>query len=173
MFYLVSSKFFLYLCNGYLRNPKYFIYIKTIKKMKMRSLLLFFACIFATSASAQSAFLGEWITIDDETGKQKSVVKIYQADNGLYYGQIVHLFGNSKSLCVECSGEDYNQPILGLIIVRDMQSKNGELRGGKVLDPNNGKFYYGKMYLKDGKLILRGSLDKAGLLGRSQTWIRK
>jgi uncharacterized protein (DUF2147 family) len=80
---------------------------------------------------------------------------------------------SSKSLCVECSGEDYNQLILGLTVVRDMQSKNGELRGGKVLDPNNGKFYYGKMYLKDGKLILRGSLDKAGLLGRSQTWIRK
>ena len=28
-------------------------------------------------------------------------------------------------------------------------------------------------YLKDGKLVLRGSLDKRGFLGRNQTWIRK
>ena len=44
------------------------------------------------------------------------------------------------------------------------------------IDPamaDNGKFYYAKVYLKDGKLILRGSLDKAGILGRSQTWLRK
>jgi uncharacterized protein (DUF2147 family) len=54
-----------------------------------------------------------------------------------------------------------------------MQLVDGELRGGKVLDPENGKFYYAKIYLENGKLILRGSLDKRGLLGRSQTWIRK
>ena len=28
-------------------------------------------------------------------------------------------------------------------------------------------------YLKDGKLILRGSIDKRGFIGRNQTWIRK
>ena len=38
---------------------------------------------------------------------------------------------------------------------------------------DNGKLYYAKIYLKDGKLILRGSLDRAGILGRSRTWIRK
>jgi uncharacterized protein (DUF2147 family) len=62
---------------------------------------------------------------------------------------------------------------VGLTIIRDMQLEKGELRGGKVLDPDKGKFYYAKVYIKDGKLILRGSLDKAGLLGRSQTWLPK
>ena len=32
----------------------------------MRSLFLLIACMFAAIASAQSAFLGEWVTIDDE-----------------------------------------------------------------------------------------------------------
>jgi uncharacterized protein (DUF2147 family) len=62
---------------------------------------------------------------------------------------------------------------VGLTIVRDMQLVEGELRGGKVLDPENDKLYYAKIYLDKGNLILRGSLDKRGLLGRSQTWIRK
>ena len=91
----------------------------------------------------------------------------------MYYGQIVTLFEDSNALCTECKDADYNQPIVGLTIVRDMQLVDGELRGGKVLDPENGKFYYAKIYLENGKLILRGSLDKRGLIGRSQTWIRK
>ena len=139
----------------------------------MRNLFLMAALLMAALVSAQVPFVGEWITIDDESGEQKSVVNIYKADNGMYYGQIVTLFEDSDALCTECKDADYNQPIVGLTIIRDMQLKDGELRGGKVLDPDNGKFYYAKMYLKDGKLILRGSLDKAGVLGRSQTWLPK
>jgi uncharacterized protein (DUF2147 family) len=131
-------------------------------------MLLICGCMFG-----QSQFLGEWVTIDDATNEQKSVVNIYKDTNGKYYGKIVRLFENPDAICVECEGADHNQPIVGLVIIRDMQFKDGELRSGRVLDPDNGKLYYAKIYLKDGKLILRGSLDKAGILGRSQTWIRK
>ena len=119
--------------------------------------------------------VGKWKTVDDKTGDNFSIVEIYKGSNGLYYGKITQLLaGSPDDLCTECTGADHNQPIVGLTIVRDMQLKSGELRGGKVLDPDNGKFYYAKIYLEDdSKLILRGSLDKAGLLGRSQTWIRK
>ena len=139
----------------------------------MKTVFLSLALIMAAVVSAQVPFLGEWITIDDESGEKKSVVNIYKADNGMYYGQIVTLFENPDALCTECKDADYNQPIVGLTIVRDMHLVEGELRGGKVLDPAKGKLYYAKIYLEDGKLILRGSLDKRGLLGRSQTWIRK
>jgi uncharacterized protein (DUF2147 family) len=139
----------------------------------MKTVFLSLALMVATVVSAQVPFLGEWVTIDDASGEKKSVVNIYQADNGMYYGQIVTLFEDSDALCTECKDADYNQPIVGLTIVRDMQLVEGELRGGKVLDPENGKLYYAKIYLDKGNLILRGSLDKRGLLGRSQTWIRK
>ena len=138
---------------------------------------LFFAVtlFFSVTLFAQNPLLGEWITVDDATGEQKSIVRIYQADNGKYYGTIIQLLeeNGETAVCTECTGEDNNKPIVGLTIIRDMQLKDNELRGGKVLDPDNGKFYYAKVYLKDGKLILRGSLDKAGLLGRSQTWLPK
>ena len=139
----------------------------------MKKVFLSLMLMVATLISAQVPFLGEWVTIDDASGEKKSVVNIYQADNGMYYGQIVTLFEDPDALCTECKDADYNQPIVGLTIVRDMQLVEGELRGGKVLDPENGKLYYAKIYLDKGNLILRGSLDKRGLLGRSQTWIRK
>ena len=131
--------------------------------------------LMSTNLLAQTSILGEWITVNDKTGEKKSVVSIYQAENGKYYGKIIDLLtGSGDEVCTACVGEDQNKPIIGLVIVRDMQLKDGELRGGKVLDPDNGKFYYAKIYLdKDGTLVLRGSLDKAGLLGRSQTWLRK
>ena len=139
--------------------------------------ILFFAVtlLFSVTLFAHNPLLGEWITVDDATGEQKSIVRIYQADNGKYYGTIIQLLeeNGETAVCTECTGEDHNKPIAGLTIIRDMQLKDNELRGGKVLDPDNGKFYYAKVYLKDGKLILRGSLDKAGLLGRSQTWLPK
>lgn len=140
-----------------------------------RNAFLLVALFFAATIFGQTPILGDWITIDDKTGEQKSVVTIYQAENGKYYGKIVELFepNADTAICEECTGADHNQPIVGLTIIRDMQLVDGELRNGKVLDPDNGKFYYAKVYLKDGKLILRGSLDKAGLLGRSQTWLRK
>ena len=139
--------------------------------------ILFFAVtlLFSVTLFAQNPLLGEWITVDDATGEQKSIVRIYQADNGKYYGTIIQLLeeNGETAVCTECTGEDHNKPIVGLTIIRDMQLKDNELRGGKVLHPDNGKFYYAKVYLKDGKLILRGSLDKAGLLGRSQIWLPK
>lgn len=121
---------------------------------------------------AQTSIVGNWITVDDKTGQNFSIVQIYQAEDGLYYGKVAKiLMGPEDVVCTKCEGEDKNQPILDLVIIRGMHMEKGELRGGRVLDPNNGKFYYGKIYLKGDKLVLRGSLDKAGILGRDQTWL--
>lgn len=121
---------------------------------------------------AQTSIVGDWKTVDDKTGDNLSIVTIYQGNDGLYYGKIAKiLVGAEDVVCTKCVDEDKDQPIQGLVIIRGMKMVKGELRGGKVLDPNDGKFYYGKIYLKDGKLVLRGSLDKAGLFGRNQTWL--
>lgn len=116
--------------------------------------------------------VGDWKTVDDKRGESFSIVHIYKATDGLYYGKIAKmLVGPAGLKCEACVGEDHNKPIEGLVIIRGMHEENGELRGGSVLDPESGKFYYGKIYLKDGKLVLRGSLDKHGFFGRNQTWI--
>ena len=146
-----------------------------MKKIARKALLIGAMLMSAMVGRAQVAdILGDWYTIDDKTGETMSVVHLYQSPNGKYYGRIDQiLVGDDKELCKQCTGEDANKPILGLVIIREFVEKDGKLVGGRVLDPNNGKWYYGKIYLKDGNLILRGSLDKAGVLGRSQTWKRK
>lgn len=117
---------------------------------------------------------GKWKTIDDNDGSEKSVVHIFKATNGKYYGKIEHLFKNPDKLCTECEGELNNKPILGMLVINNMVEKDGSLTGGTILDPNNGKVYkcnitYDK---QTGNLNVRGSLDKRGLIGRTQTWIK-
>lgn len=142
--------------------------------MKNRILFALLALVMSVGANAQlSAILGDWTTVDDKTGEKRSVVTIYKGSDGLYYGKISKMLVGPKGLkCEACKDEYHNAPLEGLVIIRGMKVENGELVGGKVLDPESGKFYYGKIYAKDGKLVLRGSLDKRGFLGRNQTWVR-
>lgn len=137
----------------------------------------FFIALFMAAGMSLSAqinqILGDWKTVDDKTGEERSIVTIYRGTDGLYYGKIAKLLIEVPvDVCTPCKDEDHNAPLEGLVIIRGMQEKDGELQGGKVLDPESGKFYYGKIFLKDGKLVLRGSLDKRGFLGRNQTWLR-
>ena len=141
---------------------------------KLSIILLFFvSCLSATAQVHQ--ILGNWKTIDDKTGEPQSIVHIYKGSDGLYYGKIIELLVDTQgyeALCVACEGEDHNKPVVGMVIIRGMHEEDGCLKGGKVLDPDNGKFYYGKIYLENGNLVLRGSLDKRGFIGRNQTWLR-
>ena len=142
----------------------------------MKKVLGMLLLLVAVSVNAQiDAILGDWKTVDDKTGDNFSIVHIYKATDGLYYGRIAKmLVGDPDLKCVACEGSDHNRPLEGLVIIRGMKynADKNQLEGGKVLEPATGKFYYGKIYPKDGKLVLRGSLDKLGVLGRSQTWIR-
>lgn len=141
----------------------------------MRKIGIILLLLATLSVNAQiSGILGDWKTVDDKTGERRSVVTIYKGTDGLYYGKIskMLMYTDLDLKCDQCKDEDHNAPIVGLVIIRGMHAEDGELVGGKVLDPESGKFYYGKIYLKNGKLVLRGSLDKRGFLGRNQTWER-
>ena len=142
----------------------------------MKRIFLIAALIMLTVAGkAQvSQILGDWKTVDDKTGEKRSIVTIYKGSDGLYYGKVSKLlmYQELHPKCEACQGEDKNAPVEGLVIIRGMKAEDGQLVGGKVLDPESGKFYYGKIYLKGGNLVLRGSLDKRGFLGRNQTWVK-
>ena len=148
------------------------------KSQQMKRTLFFFVLLaLNVSLFAQvSLILGDWKTVDDKTGDNFSVVTIYKGADGIFYGKVSKMLVGPKNLKSEARiGEDHNAPLEGLVIIRGMSydKEKNQLVGGKVLDPESGKFYYGKIYPKDGKLVLRGSLDKRGLLGRNQTWIRR
>ena len=136
-----------------------------IMKKYFLLLVLAFSSMFA---SAQiDKIVGEWYTVDDETGAVKALVNIYQGDNGLYYGQIVKAFKDGQ--------ENPNSPNKGLVIVKDMEGKDGMLVNGTIFEPESKKTYYAKISYnaENNTITLRGSLDKRGWVGRSQTWIKE
>ena len=140
----------------------------------MKTWILIILTLTAVCASAQvNGIVGNWNTVDDKTGEKRAIVTIYQSADGLYYGKITKLLiDQPDARCIACEGEDYNKPVEGLVIIRGMKAEGEMLVGGQVLDPESGKFYYGKISLKNGQLVLRGSLDKRGFLGRNQIWVK-
>ena len=135
----------------------------------MKKCLLLLALVFSSMfASAQiDKIVGEWYTVDDETGAVKALVDIYKGDNGLYYGKIIKVFKNGQ--------ENPNSDRKGLVIVKDMKAEDGMLKGGTIYEPESGKTYYAKISYNeaDNTITLRGSLDRRGWVGRSQTWIKE
>jgi uncharacterized protein (DUF2147 family) len=132
--------------------------------------------LFSNYVGAQaSAILGEWKTVDDKSGEVRALVRIYQdSTDGLYYGKIEKMYKYADVVCDKCEGENKNKPVLGMVIIAGMKADGKSLKGGTVLDPENGKKYYASINIdkKSGKLVLRGSLDKRGFFGRNQYWTK-
>lgn len=118
------------------------------------------------------SILGKWRTVDDDTGEEKSLVEIYQ-QNGKYYGKIIEIFDpNKRDLpCIYCHGEDYNKPILGMNIIKNMKKDGSVYNGGTITDPQNGKTYRCRLKL-EGKdtLQVRGYI---AFFYSTQYWIRE
>lgn len=137
--------------------------------------LLISIAVFSFGLSAQdtSTPIGEWQTIDDETGKAQSIISIYEQD-GKYFGRISDILTDKKdALCTECSGKLKNQPILGMVIVRDLEKDGAEWNGGTIFDPKKGSEYRLVIWYEEDAdtLFVRGK-HWTGLY-RTQTWKRK
>ncbi len=133
----------------------------------------------ATVAWAQTGGgspVGKWKTIDDATGKPKSIVRIWEKD-GEMMGVIDELIREPgeelNPACTECEGERKGQPIKGMNILWGLRQDGTEWSGGKILDPANGKTYKCYIEVVDGgrRLKVRGFVGFA-LLGRTQYWQR-
>lgn len=138
----------------------------------MKRLILLLITCFAFDAAHSQTVIGTWKTKDDDTGEEKSHVELYEAD-GKMYGKIVKLLKErSDRLCDKCPGDRYNQPVLNMIILVNMVQKDGLWQSGDILDPEKGKWYKCKVWLKEGDantLVVRGYL---GPFYRTQYWSR-
>ena len=133
--------------------------------------------LLAVSMSAMAAdATGRWKTIDDETGKVKSIVEIYKTNNGTLAGKVVELVNSEKgpnAVCDKCSGANKNKPIKGMVILWNLKAQDAtHWTGGTVLDPAKGKTYKSKIELQAGgnKLDMDGCIS---FICRTQTWVRE
>ncbi len=117
--------------------------------------------------------VGKWKTIDDETGKEKSIVEIYK-ENGKVYGKIVDLLESSEeeALCTTCEGADHNKPIKGLVIIKDLKKDDDEYEGGTIFDPENGKTYNTKIWVDEDNNDLLNVRGYIAFFFRTQQWVR-
>jgi len=117
--------------------------------------------------------LGLWVTIDDETGKAKSLIEISYNENQLK-GVIKEIFLLSNQgpdrVCKKCDGERKGQKIVGMKILWGFKQGLDQWADGRILDPGNGQIYPGILRLNDeDELKVRGFW---GPFFRTQIWKR-
>lgn len=135
------------------------------------ALSLVFSFFFVSAFAQRTSPVGKWKTVDDNSGKTKSVVEIYEK-GGKLFGKVLELFDPEKPnpVCEECASDDprHMKPIVGLEIIRNMEQDGKEWEDGDILDPENGKVYRCKLWVEEGKLMVRGYI---AFLYRTQTWL--
>ncbi len=131
-------------------------------------------------AHAAMPFVGTYQTIDDETNKPKSIVQIYQYQDGDdtdIGGRIIALYDTDGNISETLSNPTRiaeNVPgkpkMVGMDIIWDMEwdDDDHEYSDGKIMDPKSGKVYSSVIWQeKPNVLNVRG---KIGPFGRTQHW---
>jgi len=146
--------------------------------LRHAALVLALALASGLAAAQAASPAGLWKTVDDNTKREKSLVRIVES-GGVYTGKVEKIIDPDSpkdAVCKDCTDDRKDQPVLGMTIIRNMKPSAGDknvFEGGDVLDPNNGKVYSAKLTLVDGgkKLDVRGYIGMP-MLGRTQTWQR-
>lgn len=137
----------------------------------MMKLFLSVLFVFLGSIVMAQDITGLWTTYKD--GVAQSEVAIYE-ENGLYYGKIVKMINppDQKAVCKKCKGELKNTPLVGLVIIKEMDKVGKMYSRGTILNPNNGKTYSCHLTIHEEDpdiLIVKGSM---GPFSQTQKWKR-
>src|SRR5262245_28155775 len=132
----------------------------------------------AVPSSNLSTPVGRWRTVDDRTGKVRSIVDIWEED-GTLYGKIERLidpdpkeFPNPQ--CIQCIGDMKNKPVIGMRILWDLKKDGDQWSGGRVLDPESGRSYRCIIAIQEsGKILKVRGFIGISIFGRTQYWMRE
>ncbi len=138
------------------------------------SMILF---VSAPVSNVNKSVTGNWKTIDDETGKAKSIVNIYIKSDGKLYGKIIKLFKapdeDQDPICDKCTDYRKNKKIIGMEIITGLEKDGNEwYADDAILDPENGKIYDCKIWVDEDNPDLLQVRGYIGWFFRTQTWKR-
>ena len=149
--------------------------------MKLSIKIIGLSFLFISTLALAASPDGLWKSIDDKTGKPRSLIRISE-NNGVYSGVVekgLMPTDTGEKVCDKCTDDRKDQKIIGMTIIKGIKEKDGsgpirEYQGGEILDPDNGKIYKCKLKLNEtgDKLEVRGFIG-VSLFGRSQTWMRE
>lgn len=144
-------------------HPTEIIMRKTIAPLVILTIL----AIFSPSLFAADAVEGEWLK-DDQSAR----IKLKVTRKGELMGVIAYVKDPKRT-------HDTNNPdaskhkrkLLGLVIVRGFSKDGAKWSGGTVYDSKSGKTYKGKIWMDDGKLMMRGYVG-VSLIGTTASWTK-
>ncbi len=142
----------------------------------MRKMLVVAALLAVVPAIgfAQNSPVGRWKTIDDETGKVKSIVEITQTGKGTLQGKVVEILHSERGpnpKCDDCKGANKGKPVKGMTILWGLRESGGSWSGGTILDPANGKTYKAKAKMSGANKL--GVSGCVAFICREQNWVRE
>ncbi|SFU39425.1 Uncharacterized conserved protein, DUF2147 family [Pustulibacterium marinum] len=117
--------------------------------------------------------VGKWKMIDDENGKARSIVQIYEKD-GKIFGKVLELLDPKKkdAVCKECDDYRKDKKVEGMVVIEDMQKEGSTYKDGQILNPDSGKFYRCKIWLDEDNSELLHVRGYLAFFYRTQTWHR-
>ena len=139
-------------------------------------LVLLFVAVMSLNLSIAQSVTGKWKTIDDESGKVKSIVELTIKD-GKLYGKILKLFKapseDQDPICDVCPGVRKGKKVIGMTIVTALEKDGNEWEGDDaILDPENGKLYDCKIWVDEDNSNILNVRGYIGFFFRTQTWHR-
>ena len=150
----------------------------------MKKIVLIFMLSSTLAFAGVEKVVGKWITEKSENGNQ-IIVEIYQTQDKKYNGKIIELtkpvytegeYKGKEKMDLENPDEKLkNRTLRGIDFVSgfDYSEKEDKFENGKIYNPINGKTYNSYMKLQsEDKLLVKGSIDKKGLIGKKQIWTK-
>lgn len=140
----------------------------------MSKVLKVLLCVLSPIMMHAQSVEGKWQTVDDRNGNVKAIVQLYKKD-GAIYGKILKILeeGKQGAVCEKCEGDLKGKPIEGMEIITSFKEDNdGEYKGKRLFDPEQGMTFRGKLWLdpdNPNQLKVRGYL---AFIYRTQTWLR-
>jgi hypothetical protein len=103
------------------------------------SVILLASAFFTMSAQAgPDSPVGAWRTIDDKTGKERSVIRISES-GGVLEGKVEEIFAqpgdDPKHLCKACEGERKGKPVIGMTILWGLKKEGNGYTAEKSSTP--------------------------------------
>lgn len=140
----------------------------------MKKFLAIMCCLIVTGGNLFGNIVGFWKTVDEKTGKARSIVAIYPYQNK-YYGRLIATINSEgviddtmehpKDRAPGVKGHPYYS---GLDFIWNLEPVGARYSHGKILDPEKGKIYDADVWVDPhGNLVVRGEIS---IFGRNQIW---
>jgi uncharacterized protein (DUF2147 family) len=145
-----------------------------MRRFAIRSTILPAALLALLPLAANAASpVGRYKTFDEDTGKPRLVVDVYEAKDGSYAARVVETLFAPNAQCTACKGQNKDQPIAGMVILWGLKPDgDNAFDSGTVLKLDNGKTYKSKAELTDGGRTLQVS-GCVGFICKHQNWTRE